>query len=149
MNYLLTTKKLLLRDMDVKDVPLLRLEEEWMYQRFVQALSSDSSAAFIVEDESPICAFGALFEWENHDAAEVWFNIIKKTNVYDAIKMIKRSIPLLAKDYQVKRMQAIIQCDKKEHVRFIEFMGFRNETPFGMKKKLYNGKDAYLFAKVF
>lgn len=138
------------REMNIDDVPKLKLDETWMYERFGYYLESQIGHAFIIEENGrAICAFGGLFEWGQSGACEVWFNLIEKRRILNICRIVKRLIVELAEKYKVKRMQAIVGCDSEINIRFMRFLGFKNETPGGMKKKLYDGGDAYLYARCF
>lgn len=141
---------MIIRQMDIDDVPKLRLEETWMYDRFRNYFECGIGPAWMVEKNGRmLCAFGALFEWKWGGACEVWFNLLDRKYIISAVKIIKRYLPVIARSYNVKRAQAIVSRDSKINVRFLEFMNFYNETPNGMKHKLHNGKDAFLFARCF
>jgi hypothetical protein len=141
---------MIVREMTIEDVPLLKLKEEWMYTRFINCFECHTGPAYIMEYGSePVCAFGALFEWEWGGACEVWFNVIKNVKPFVMLRIMKRLLEQLAKQYKITRMQAIIDCMSPVNKKFIEFLGFRNETPFGMKNKLHNGNTAYMFSRIF
>jgi hypothetical protein len=136
--------------MMLDDIPRLKLEEPWMYERFVNYLQNSIGPAFIIEEEGrSICAFGALFEWGPGGACEVWFNLIEQRRTFNIARTIKRLIVKNAEQYKIKRMQAIVECGNAVNNRFMKFLGFINETPFGMKNKLHNGRPAYLYSRCF
>lgn len=136
--------------MNEDDVPKLKLEEPWMYERFIDCFARDLGPAYIVEEgANAMCAFGALFEWGSNGACEVWFNLIEKRRVLNVLRIFKRLLPKLAQRYKVTRMQAIVKCGSIVNNRFMKFLGFENETPNGMKNKLYNGGTAYLYSRCF
>ena len=135
--------------MTTEDIPCLKLREKWMYERYYDYLQT-SDSAWIIEDNGEIlCAFGALFEWNSTSACEVWYNLIRKDKVFAMIKMLRKFIVNKAKELGIKRMQAVVECSSVTNEKFLKFMGFVNETPFGMKYKLYNGETAFLFARYF
>ena len=145
MNY-----RLIIREMTIDDVAKLKLEEDWMYERYRNSFEYDSGHAFVVEEEGrALCAFGGLWEWKSSGACEVWFNLIEKKRTFNIARILKKLIAKYAERYEVKRMQAIVKCDSRVNNRFMAFMGFINETPFGMKNKLYNGQSAYLYSRTF
>ena len=145
MSYLLT-----IRPMTLEDIPKLRLAEKWMYERYKNYLELKTGPAFIAEEDGrAICAFGALFEWGQSGACEVWFNFIENRRTFNVMRIFKRLIAELARKYKVTRMQAIVKCESEVNNRFMKFLGFINETPFGMKNKLYNGQGAYLYSRCF
>lgn len=136
------------RQMKIEDIPLLKLKAKWMYDRYKDCFEREVGPAWIVEnDGKSLCAFGALFEWEG--ACEVWFNLINKEHTISIIRLLKRYLVEKAKEYNVRRMQALIGCGSEMNIKFIEKMGFHNETPNRMKNKMYDGSDAYLFARIF
>ncbi len=136
--------------MTSEDVPKLKLEEPWMYDRFIDYFARDLGPAYVAEEEGrTLCAFGALFEWGGAGACEVWFNLIDGARSFNIARILKRLLPELASRYNITRMQAIVQCGIRVNKRFMEFMGFANETPNGMKNKLYNGRTAWLYSRLF
>jgi len=134
-----------IRRMTIEDVPILKLEEQWMYDRYVNYLDCNTGPAWILENGEPLCAFGAAFEWPG--ACEAWFNLIKKTHTISIIRTVKRYIEEQAKILNVKRMQAIVRKDNKKNIRFLLALDFKIEGI--MRKKLPDGSDAYLFARIF
>ena len=136
--------------MTVDDVPKLRLEEPWMYERFIDCIASGAGPAYIVEEgANALCAFGALFEWGTNGACECWFNLIENRRMFNVSRILKRLILKLARQHKVTRMQAIVKCGSAVNNRFMRFFGFINETPNGMKNKMYNGETAFLYARYF
>lgn len=135
-----------IRDMTTEDIKYLNLKKEWMRQRFEIHIGNDYAPAWIIENNGKtLCAFGAIFEWDS--VCEVWFNLINKKNTISMIRMLKRFVSEKVKQFNVRRMQAIVDKESRTNVRFMIAMGFHIEGI--MKKKLPEGKDAYLFAKVF
>ena len=142
--------RLIIREMTVDDVPKLKLDEDWMYDRYRNYLESRMGPAYVIEEEGQaLCAFGALFEWGKTGACEVWFNFIEKKRTFNIARIFKRLIVELAEKYKVTRMQAIVKCDSEINNRFMKFIGFINETPFGMKNKFHNGQGAYTYSRCF
>ena len=136
--------------MTIDDLKCLKLDEPWMYERFRNYFQCNIGPAFIVTEAGlPVCAFGALFEWGNGGACEVWFNLISNNRAFSAAKLVKRKIKELAESFKITRMQAIVKCESKINNRFMEFMGFVNETPNGMKNKLHTGQTAYMYSRCF
>lgn len=134
--------------MTAQDVPKLNLEESWMYDRFYDCIARNMGPTYIIEEEGvALCAFGAMFEWGNSGACEVWFNLIEKRRVFNLVRIIKRVLPKLVRKHKVTRMQAIVRSGSKANNRFVKFMGFENETPNGMKNKLPNDETAYLYSR--
>lgn len=140
---------MLIREMTKEDLPMLNLDE-WLIERYCHYIETQIGPSFIMEvNDEPICAFGALFEWGCEGACEVWFKLISNKNQFAMLRIMKKLLERLAKDYKINRMQALIDCNCKVHEKFIKFLGFYNETPCGMKNKMPNGNSAYLFARYF
>ena len=145
MNY-----RLKIREMTIEDIPKLKLNEPWMYDRYRNYLDNKIGPAYIIEEDGQaLCAFGALFEWGQSGACEVWFNLIEKKRTFNIARIFKRLLVKLAAQYKVTRMQAIVKCDSEVNNRFMKFVGFINETPFGMRNKMPNGQGAYLYSRIF
>lgn len=143
MNYQLT-----FRQMKLEDVPLLKLDAEWMYERFRHYIECNNGPAGVFEEKGQVlCAFGAIYEWGIEGACEVWFNLIENRRTFNIARIIKRGIQEFAVRNKITRMQAIIRCDSEVNIRFMRFMGFINETPNGMRSKLHDGKSAYLYSR--
>lgn len=143
MSYQLT-----FREMTIEDVPRLKLDVEWMYERFMNYIKSNNGPAFVIEEQGDaLCAFGAVFEWGAGGPCEVWFNLIENKRTFNIARIVKRLIEELAKKYKITRMQAVVRCDSDVNLRFMRFMGFINETPNGMKNKLHDGQNAFLFSR--
>ena len=133
MNYQLT-----IRRMAIEDVPKLKLDEQWMYERFRYCIENDIGPAWIIsESGKALCAFGGLFEWGRSGACEVWLSFIERRRTLGITRLVKRLVTKLATEYNVTRMQAIVRCDSAVNNRFMRFLGFTNETPGGMRNKLY------------
>ncbi len=144
-NYLLT-----FRPMALDDVPLLKLDEEWMYERFHNYIECDNGPALVIEEQGQaLCAFGIIFEWGLAGACEVWFNLIENKRTFNIARILKRTIEKMVVQHKITRMQAIVRCDSAVNLRFMRFMGFVNETPHGMKNKLPDGHSAFLYSRCF
>ena len=136
--------------MNKDDVPKLKLDVDWMYDRYTTYLNCNLGPAYVIEEDGQaICAFGAIFEHGWGGACEVWFNFIEKKRTFNIARIFKRLLAELAEKYEVTRMQAIVKCDSEINARFMKFIGFINETPFGMKNKMPDGQGAYLFSRCF
>jgi hypothetical protein len=136
--------------MTTDDVAKLKLQEQWMYDRFYDYLERGIGPAYMVEEQGrALCAFGALFEWGGSGACEVWFNFIERARAFNIVRIFRRLLPELAERHKITRMQAVVQCGTQLNKRFMEFLGFINETPNGMKNKLHNGQTAYLYSRCF
>lgn len=136
--------------MRVQDVSKLKLDVQWMYDRFRSYIEYENGPAFIVEENGQVlCAFGCVFEWGLEGACEVWFNLIENKRTFNIARVARRTIEPFAARHKITRMQAIVKSDSKINIRFMQFMGFINETPGGMKNKMHDGQSADLYSRCF
>ena len=133
------------RPMVMSDIDSLKLEFDWMKDRYRLYLESQCGPAWIMEDENgPICAFGAAFQWDG--VCEVWFNIARMVHTITQVRTIKRHLDEHEETYSVKRYWATIKCNFKSGKRLVEFLGFHLE---GVMQKYHpDGSDSYLYAKI-
>jgi len=135
------------RKMTIADIEYLNLEADWMKGRYESYLNAQTGPAWILEDESgPLCAFGAAFFWEG--VAEVWFNLISRRKIFSQIKIARQYLDEQTKIFKAHRVFATTKCDFKVGQRFLEWFGFKCETPEGMAGYNPDGSSAYLYAKV-
>ena len=139
---------MIVRKMTTEDIELLNLKYDWMKVNYERYLKNDVGPAWIVENEKnePLCGFGGAFYWPG--LIEVWFVLIKKEHTIGIIRLIKRYIEEQSKLLGIRRMQAMVKCDYEKGIRFVEKLGFRSDTPFGMRSYNADGSPAYLYAKV-
>ena len=83
----------------------------------------------------------------------VWLimtNDCKKDGVFGiiAIHTIRDKLEELLKNNSIRRAQAAIRTDFTEAIKMIEFLGFKNETPEGMKEYFPDRSDGYLYARI-
>ncbi len=76
-------------------------------------------------------------------------NDCKKKGVFGiiAIHTIRDKLEELLKNNNIWRAQAAIRTGFTEAIKMIEFLGFKNETPDGMKDYFPDKSDAYLYSK--
>lgn len=92
---------------------------------------------------------GVTVLWEG--VGEVWLMLTadcRKKEFFGVIALtaIQNKMEEITKN--LRRVQAIIRTDFPEAKKMIEFFGFVNETPEGMKDYCPDGGDAYLYAKI-
>jgi len=131
--------------MTIDDIRFLKLDAEWMRDRYISYLENETGPAFVITDDTgkPLCAYGSAFLWPG--CCEVWFNLISRDKVLSTVKAFKRTIALQAKEFNIRRMHATVKCESKVATRFIEALGFEFE---GVLRK-YNpdGSDAAIYAR--
>lgn len=148
----------MIRKLTWSDIPKLKLKEPWMEERYKQYIGDGIGPAWIMEDEEgALCSFGAAIYWNNlscgnaekvNGVAEVWFILIDKRKILSQMKEVKKHITEESKNWDVHRLQAITKFDFEEGKRFFEFLGFRCETPNGMKSYFPDGSTALLYSRI-
>jgi hypothetical protein len=133
--------------MTTEDIPFLKLDAEWMRDRYYRYLEEELCPAFIMEDEGRLlCAFGAAFLWDS--VCEVWFSLIRKEKTISMIRTMRRYIDLVREKYNVRRFHATIKCNSAVSKKLVETLGFKCETPEGMKFYNPDGSDAYMYSRI-
>lgn len=61
---------------------------------------------------------------------------------------LTREVLIALNGLYFRRVEAFVRADFKEGQRWMDILGFVNETPNGMKKYGDDGRDYYLYAKV-
>jgi hypothetical protein len=141
---------MIIKKMTIEDVSLLKFDQQWLYEKYRQLYESGAmKVAWMLRDDNgnPLCAFGALFIWEG--VCEVWFNLISKNNGLTQSRILKRYLEKVRAEHNVKRYYTYVVCNNRIAKKFIEFLGFTNETPNGMKNYLPSGEDVYLYARTY
>ena len=138
-----------IRRMTIDDIERLNFDEQWKADNYVAYLKNEVGPAWVIESDSGelLCGFGAAFLWQG--VCEVWFNLVKKEKTICVIRLVKRYLAEQVKTLGIKRMHATVKCDFEAGRKFVESLGFRCETPFGMKNYNPDGSAAYLFSRVF
>ena len=151
--------KINIRPMTVSDIDALGFDEQWIRTRYKQYIEAGVGPAWFVEDDvGPLCAFGAAIYWNNmwcggveesiSGVCEVWYILITKRKILSQMKALKSYIVEQAGNYGVHRIQAITKKDFGVGARFLEFLGFKCETPEGMEKYFPDGSTALLYSRV-
>lgn len=65
-----------------------------------------------------------------------------------ALSAIRDKIDELLKTNNIKRAQATVRTDFLQAIKMIEFLGFKNETPNGMKSYCPDGAKSYLYSRI-
>lgn len=136
------------REMTIDDIAYLKLQADWMYDRYILYLTAGTGPAWIQLDDNgePLCAFGAAFLYDG--VCEAWFNLIEKRHVISQVRTVQRFLSEQGKKFNVRRFHATVKCDYDIGRKFIEFLGFKCETPDGMKEYNPDGSDAYMYSRI-
>ena len=133
--------------MTADDIPCLVLEQESLRDVYYEYFDEGRGPAWVLEDESGIIAcFGATILWPG--VCEVWFSLVRADKSISVIRNAKKFLEEQGERFGVKRFQAAVNVNNKTSIKFVEFFGFKNETPKGMKSYLPDGSTAYLFSRI-
>jgi hypothetical protein len=107
----------------------------------------------VIEGEVVACAGVTILE---PGKGEAWALLSTLFYQYPktAYKAIRKGLEDIIREKGLKRVQAFVKCgtgvptvDTQASCRFLEHLGFVNETPNAMKA-YHNGHDYYMFARV-
>lgn len=122
------------------------------YINFVQDVLSDPEYSEFLNngmsytalvDGKVICCAGFLKTGTSK--LEAWALLSKDSGIH--MLGILRAMLRELKNLEYKRIQTNVRCDFKQGIKFIEALGFKNETPNGMKDFGDDGHDYYLYAR--
>ena len=131
--------------MTIDDIQLLKLEADWMYDRYRMYLHAGTGPAWIMDDDGgPLCAFGAAFLWDG--VCEVWFNLIKKDKIKSQLRIIKAILNEQGRHYHVTRYQATVKESFCKGIKFVKALGFEFEGK--LRRYLPDGSDADMYSRL-
>ncbi len=131
--------------MTADDIPYLVLEQEWLREVYYDYFDQGRGPAWVLEDaDGMIACFGASILWPG--VCEVWFSLIRTDRNITVIRQSKRFLEEQGKRFGVRRFHATISDDVGK--KFVEFSGFKCETPKGMLGYNPNGSTAWLYSRV-
>ena len=89
-----------------------------------------------------------LLDWQRGEAWTLFTSLFKK---YKKIvwKNIKIYLDQIQKSENLRRIQSFIRLDFPEGCRFLEHLGFENETPNGLKAFGPNGETLLLYGRTY
>ena len=108
----------------------------------------DGGAYTAIDELGRIIACGGIMElWQHHGDAWFYGTHLLPKNAKSIIKVTRKTIDLIAKHKEYKRVSTHVLTDWKEAVRFIEYLGFKRE---GFHQKYGpNETDYYTYAKIY
>ena len=103
------------------------------------------SKTLIIDDEI-IAVGGVVVFWPG--VGEAWLQLTKHAEKHKIalVRCVRLIMALAFKELNLHRMEATATFDEAR--KFNESMGFKCETPDGMRKYTQNGKTAYLYSIV-
>ena len=103
------------------------------------------SKTWIIDDKI-IMVGGVVQYWQGF--GEGWFCLSKYAKNYKikVINFLRFMIQEVMKELSLNRLQVTVMEDLTQAMKLDEFLGFKCETPEGMKRYSPDGKTAYLFS---
>ena len=88
------------------------------------------------------------FQLINQHTAWCWVDIspVGHDNVRQSYRTIKEGIENFAKEYNLRRLQAYVECDFDKAIRMVEHLGFERESTM---TNFVGDKDAYMYKRIF
>ena len=104
--------------------------------------------SYTIEHEGRVLLIGGI-RLINHTTAWAWVNMTdySKSHTLKMVRLIRKWEKNAVEKLGIKRLQAFVDVDFKEAIRFVEHFGFRKEYERPMKNFI-GDKDAYLYVKV-
>lgn len=101
---------------------------------------------YTLEHEGKILGIGG-FRLINAITAWCWVDITNcvGSNNRAAYRVMKEWIDIFAKDHNIKRLQAYVECDFPGAVRMVRHLGFRWESDM---KNFMGDKDAFMYVRI-
>jgi len=102
----------------------------------------------VIKDDKIVSVFGIVPMWDG--VAEIWFMPTKDIldSKIKAYLFIKKTFEKTIKEHNLRRVQATIRTDYPRGKKMIERLGFKNETPEGMREYCPDKCDAWLYARL-
>jgi hypothetical protein len=96
-----------------------------------------------------IFSVGGLFPIHK-EMAEAWIAFRKEVLDFkiEALWILRDEMEKMIAESDYNRIQATIRTDYPKAIEMIEFFGFKNDTPNGLKSYFPDGKDAYIYSRI-
>ena len=101
-----------------------------------------------VDGEIVGCAGIVLLDWQRGEAWTLFTSLFMK---YKKIiwKNIKIYLDQIQKSEHLRRIHALVRLDFPEGCRFLEHLGFENETPNGLRAFGPNGETLFMYGREY
>lgn len=88
------------------------------------------------------------FKMMNYDTAWCWVDLtdIADSHTIVVYRVIKEWIESFAKEHNLKRLQATIECDFDKAITMVQHLGFKKES---IMENYIDGKPAFLYRRLF
>lgn len=87
------------------------------------------------------------FRLINLHTAWCWVDLtdLAHENVKTSFRVIKEWIDIFAKEHNLKRLQAYVECDFTQAIRMVEHLKFKKES---IMKNFMGDEDAYMYVRI-
>ena len=85
------------------------------------------------------------FSLINRTTAWCWLDLATHDYILSSYRVIKEWIDLFVKEHKIKRLQAYIECDFPEAIRFVEHLGFTKES---VLENFVDDRDAFMYKRL-
>ena len=101
---------------------------------------------FTLEHEGKPLGVGG-FRIINPTTAWVWTDWTHLTgkHLVTSYRTVKEYIDIFAKEHELKRLQAYVECDFTEGIRLVQHLGFKKES---IMENFMGDKDAFMYVRV-
>jgi RimJ/RimL family protein N-acetyltransferase len=132
-------------DRNVREQDIWLSNQNW--EEAVKGWKECGPAYTLVIDNQIICCGGIVLIGNRNGEAWTLLSPLFYKYIKTAFKAIKQYLQQIVEKESLKRVQATIHPDQDTAIRFIEHLGFHNETPNGMIASGPNGENLLLFAR--
>lgn len=102
---------------------------------------------YTLEHEGKVLGIGG-FRLINKTTAWAWtdWTHFSGSHIIVAYRVVKEWMDMFAKEHNLKRLQAYIECDFAEAIRMVKHLGFEYESTM---ENFMDDKDAYMYKRIF
>lgn len=121
---------------------------EHSVSRGIQKYSSEQAdyCYTLIHEGTPFGLGG--FRLINCTTAWCWVDItqIGHENIAITYRTLKEWIDIFAKEHELRRLQAYVECDFTEAIRMVTHLGFKREGP--PMEKFIGDRDAFMYVRI-
>lgn len=123
----------------------MSIAEEMLKPGYGHMLASSGPAFTAIDGDEVIGCSGVAIAWQNRGIA--WALLSRDAGKH--FGFIHRSVKGFLDSSNIRRIEAFVETDFTNGIRWMKMLGFVNETPeTPMRCYTPSGKDCYLFARV-
>ena len=133
-----------IRPFKIEDVDDLRMTDCFakLFRKNVNTVYSSTAT----KDGKVIFCTGGTPLWKG--VLEIWMSVVDRSNPTGIVLAARKiMIDTIAK-HRLTRIQAVVRADNPQARRFMGLLGFKCETPDGLRKFNEDGTDSYMYSLV-